>query len=308
MNKKYEFEEDFSKIFMEPSRLFGLIFPVMILLVIIIGVYYLSTLNYYLPNKVLNVKIDSLEVRREIVQAKGGVIPSVDLSKISNPDGSFIEKGKELYDANCQSCHGLNGLGDGAAGIALNPKPRNFTDTEGWTNGTEFISIYKTLQEGIIQNGMSAYEYISPEDRIAIIHYLRTFGVFPELSENEVNELINTYNLDKQTLKPNTIPIEISIKKILEENYTEKLVKDSLKSKLHNILMSDSFLKAIISDPLKFSNSVSRILLSDKEKIIKIIESDPFSLGLSAEVLKLNKNDFNLLIEKLSGLLNNENV
>ena len=34
-----------------------------------------------------------------------------------------IARGKKIYAANCASCHGANGAGDGPAGKALNPKP-----------------------------------------------------------------------------------------------------------------------------------------------------------------------------------------
>ena len=39
------------------------------------------------------------------------------------------EKGKSLYGKYCVSCHGAGGKGDGAAAAALNPKPRDLTDT-----------------------------------------------------------------------------------------------------------------------------------------------------------------------------------
>ena len=35
--------------------------------------------------------------------------------------------GKPVYEANCASCHGTSGKGDGPVGKALNPPPRDFT-------------------------------------------------------------------------------------------------------------------------------------------------------------------------------------
>jgi mono/diheme cytochrome c family protein len=35
--------------------------------------------------------------------------------------------GAMLFNANCSSCHGISGKGDGPVGAALTPSPRNFT-------------------------------------------------------------------------------------------------------------------------------------------------------------------------------------
>jgi mono/diheme cytochrome c family protein len=35
--------------------------------------------------------------------------------------------GKAAFDANCASCHGATGKGDGPVGQALNPRPRDFS-------------------------------------------------------------------------------------------------------------------------------------------------------------------------------------
>jgi mono/diheme cytochrome c family protein len=40
-------------------------------------------------------------------------------------------RGKKLFAANCASCHGVAGRGDGPAGAALNPKPADLTAMAG---------------------------------------------------------------------------------------------------------------------------------------------------------------------------------
>ncbi len=55
----------------------------------------------------------------------------------------------------------------------------------------DFSSIYKTLQEGIAGGAMIAYEFIPIEDRIAIIHYVRTFADYPKLLKKKLHLLIN---------------------------------------------------------------------------------------------------------------------
>jgi mono/diheme cytochrome c family protein len=37
------------------------------------------------------------------------------------------EQGKKVAQVNCVSCHGKAGKGDGAAAMALNPKPADWT-------------------------------------------------------------------------------------------------------------------------------------------------------------------------------------
>lgn len=37
-------------------------------------------------------------------------------------------KGKATFQQSCSTCHGATGKGDGAAGAALNPKPKDLSD------------------------------------------------------------------------------------------------------------------------------------------------------------------------------------
>ncbi len=54
---------------------------------------------------------------------------------LASDDGAAQQKGdaaagKVKYQQLCASCHGAKGKGDGPAAGALNPKPRNHTDTK----------------------------------------------------------------------------------------------------------------------------------------------------------------------------------
>ena len=54
------------------------------------------------------------------------------LNLTARADDALIAKGKEIYNGKgaCMACHGVEGKGDGAAAVALNPKPRSFVGGE----------------------------------------------------------------------------------------------------------------------------------------------------------------------------------
>jgi len=92
--------------------------------------------------------------------------------------------GKAVFDANCSSCHGMTGAGDGPVGAALNPKPRDFTkgefkfdtDKDGKTGTDQDLT-------NVIRNGGAAYggsalmapwAALSDADVANVIAYIRT--------------------------------------------------------------------------------------------------------------------------------------
>ena len=101
-------------------------------------------------------------------------------------DEAQLQHGQEVYNAQCASCHGAQGLGDGPAGAAVGA--RNFQDDPNeWTNGTSPLAIFNTLQQGIIENGMPAYAHLDDDTNWALTHYVRESFV-PVENRQEVTE------------------------------------------------------------------------------------------------------------------------
>ncbi|MBI1938520.1 MAG: cytochrome c [Ignavibacteriales bacterium] len=216
----------------------------------------------------------------------------------------MIAKGKELFDANCKSCHGDNGMGDGPAGLALNPKPRNFHAVDGWTNGRTIDAMYKTLQEGIIARGMAAYEYLPPADRFDIIHYIRTFAEFPPITEDELTSMNTSYNLTAGVVTASTMPVVKSENIILAESLNAVSKIQIAKQKL--LQMSDDGGAKLLT---KNSYSLEKVLWSFSsqsgisfDKYLAALSSSSLSMGYKPSVLQLSSSELKLIYDVLNSL------
>ena len=61
---------------------------------------------------------------------------------------------EQVFTQRCSVCHGMSGKGDGPGSVALNPKPRNYTDAAWQTSVTDDY-IAKVIVEGGAANGKS---------------------------------------------------------------------------------------------------------------------------------------------------------
>jgi len=149
-------------------------------------------------------------------QAQGGDL----LKQVqSTPEG--LKTGGDLFKANCASCHGDQGKGDGLAAAALNPKPRNFHAKDGWKNGLSFAGMYKTLEEGIPGSAMGAFNHLPAKERIGLIHYIRSLAAanYPAITAADVETLQKDYNLAEQLTKGASavIPVDKAIEILIKE-------------------------------------------------------------------------------------------
>ncbi len=304
--RKIEDEINFKNLLKNPIRLYGWFYLIVFGVIILGGIYYVKHLDVITFNSTPQdvIPVDSTK-NIEIELKKGGVKPAMDLSLVKNPTPEYIAKGKELFISTCSSCHGQDGKGNGPAGGALNPKPRNFHSKEGWVNGRSLFEMYKTINDGIKGTGMSAYEYLSPSDRIAIIHYIRTLTDFPKITDELVKKLDVTYNLSAGTKTPNQIPVKMAMSNIIDEN--ANLIKQS--KNLVSVISGDKSKDAVLLKNIALNlNKFTEVYLhnlakKDINNFVGSLVSDPISLGLKGSVVRLSKTQ----LESLYKYLNNIN-
>ncbi len=295
-------------------RLYGFLYILIIAIIIGLGIVYLNSITRFsveeiVPNSFLK---DSTIEEAELPILKGTVSPPVDIMKEGKPTEELIEKGKTLYSTNCTSCHGTEGKGDGVAGAGLNPKPRNFHDLSNWKNGVKFSEIYRTLQEGLTGTAMPSFSTLLPEDRIAIIHYLRTFTAYPEITDAELTELDKTYSLSAGVKQPNQIPVKLAAEKVLQ-NYgsTAERIKRISGSIEGDSISEGAVLFKKISKNIE--KSVTTLVSSPKwneneDELVKLIGNELIYNGFKTNVYELTPQQVTVLYQYLRNLFETNKV
>jgi len=143
-------------------------------------------------------------------------------SKFSKPwvaTPELVANGKQVFQVNCQTCHGPEGKGNGPASTALNPKPRNFTAATGWKQGRKPSQIFHTISTGL--GGMPSFASLSTDDRWSVVHYVRTLG--PHAGEKDTVADLKKIGIDPS--KDNgggsadqVIPIDLAIDRLALES------------------------------------------------------------------------------------------
>jgi mono/diheme cytochrome c family protein len=123
------------------------------------------------------------------VLASGGYVYAQDLrfgvpwdvSNVRNPlppDETNLTSGRQIYQARCAVCHGVEGRGDGPAGVSLNPRPADLRVhmAAGHTDG----QLFYWVSYGFPNTAMPAWHGELTEDqRWQTIDYIRTFADSP---------------------------------------------------------------------------------------------------------------------------------
>lgn len=84
--------------------------------------------------------------------------------------------GAQVFEANCATCHGPNGEGDGPAGAGLQPPPATFSDSE-WKYGGDLSSVKNTINNGVPGTAMIPWKGTLTDAEIdAVARHVIAFG------------------------------------------------------------------------------------------------------------------------------------
>ncbi|HSN90688.1 MAG TPA: cytochrome c [Anaeromyxobacteraceae bacterium] len=82
----------------------------------------------------------------------------------------LIAQGKASYATNCAACHGDAGKGDGPAGAALEPKPRDLVKGA-FKKGAAPAQVFDTVTKGIDGTTMIGFGHLPEQERWALTYY-----------------------------------------------------------------------------------------------------------------------------------------
>ncbi|GBD27618.1 hypothetical protein HRbin30_02970 [bacterium HR30] len=108
------------------------------------------------------VRVLSGRVVAGLVTAAFGLsisLPSLAAGQVSE---AAMKEAKEIWQTRCATCHGTGGKGDGPAGAALNPKPRDLTSEE-WQKSVTDDYIEKIIVGGGQAVGKSPLMAANPD-------------------------------------------------------------------------------------------------------------------------------------------------
>jgi high-affinity iron transporter len=98
-------------------------------------------------------------------------------------DTPSLERGAEVYAANCSSCHGAQGKGDGPAAIGLDPTPTNLSETAALEDQSP-LDYYRRITIGVVGTAMPSFENRLPaQDRWAAALYASLLRLPPPSGE-----------------------------------------------------------------------------------------------------------------------------
>jgi hypothetical protein len=155
---------------------------------------------------------------------------------------------------------------------------------------------------------MASYNYLPPEDRFALTHYVRTFlATPPEDSPEELQQLEMTYQLSQGTSIPAQIPIKHAAARIMEE---QQSIVDRVGEVGAGIDTRDDTSEGAMlfeREVLDRTKAITCFVvgegsMTDVSGFIRSVSSDPMATGFRVSVVSLSEGEWAALFQYLNQL------
>jgi len=125
-------------------------FSWLFILTIIFAAYYMLQYHVFGSGQVMqdeySAEIKQASLEREALIKSGALVNEETVKLLT--DASSLQKGKEIYEANCIACHAADGGG------IVGP---NLTDKY-WIHGGGIKNVFKTIKYGVVEKGMISWQ------------------------------------------------------------------------------------------------------------------------------------------------------
>ena len=291
-----------------PGLLFGLFYPYILVIIFGVGLYYLANEANVAQQKIPPLTAPPVVVA-DLTTQQPKVIPPVDVNQISVPTPELIAAGSKIYKTTCAACHGDEGTGTGPGSVGLNPAPRNFTKHDGWINGEKIAGIYTSLQEGTPNSSMIAYDFLTPEEKFTLAHYIRSEFISDPPMDDEMDllGLDILYDLSAGMKVAGQMPTESAMQLIAEEHvYKFDKISEAVEDINTNTGSKTSKLFKSVTDDLHlslFALENSNKWRRSEDLFIKFLTANVNQNGFNGKIFNLSSNEWNTLYNYLNNIL-----
>jgi len=305
---KKKIEELINEVKENPGTMFGILYPYILIIVVIIGLYYVANIGDVAINE-SPAYVPDTSVVADLQLKEARTVPPVDIFELKEPTEELVAQGKDLYTKNCASCHNETGAGGGPASVGLNPAPRNFTSPDGWINGRTVSGIYTTLEEGIEGSAMISYNFLTPKERIELAHYIRQEFMTnpPSDTDDDLTALNSLYNLSSGKELPAQIPVSAAIEILIKENSKkESELENALSSINQNQydIEAKLFAEITYNQKLALSSLInSKNWKTSENRFFNFVMTNSTFNGFNSEIMNLSGSERNMLFNYLNRLL-----
>ncbi|WP_444943489.1 cytochrome c/FTR1 family iron permease [Microbulbifer sp. ZKSA006] len=95
-----------------------------------------------------------------------------------------LDESRAIYQAQCVTCHGIEGKGDGPLAAQLEPAPTNFHELERAENRS-LLGLYDAISNGIDGTAMTAFKNLNEQQRWSLAFYVGGLAFQGEESKGE---------------------------------------------------------------------------------------------------------------------------